>query len=182
MKHLLSLIFALLVSACFQAEPPIDTTGKQSAIEVKSQTQTINLQPLSQSSSESLGESLSQSLNQSSQTANQPNLRTAAALYAAKMSNAQVEDIGVVAKILADDKRGSQHQKFLVKIATGQTLLFAHNIDLAPRISDIKIGDTIQFRGEYEYNPKGGIVHWTHHDPQGKHFAGWLKHNGKIYE
>ena len=83
---------------------------------------------------------------------------------------------------MADDNRGSRHQKFLVKVATGQTLLFAHNIDLAPRIDAINVGDTVEFRGEYEYNPKGGVVHWTHHDPRGKHYAGWILHNGKRYE
>ena len=98
------------------------------------------------------------------------------------MSDVQVEDTGVIIKILADDNKGSRHQKFLVKIADGQTLLFAHNIDLAPRLDDLKVGDTVQFRGEYEYNPKGGIVHWTHRDPQGKHYAGWIKHNGQVYE
>ena len=174
MKHTIYLILAMLASACFQAEPPSDSTGKQSAIEVKSQTQIKQFEPLGKSS-----EALSR---QSSQTADQPKLRSAAALYAAKKSNAQIEDIGIVAKILADDNRGSRHQKFLVKVATGQTLLFAHNIDLAPRIDAINVGDTVEFRGEYEYNPKGGVVHWTHHDPRGKHYAGWILHNGKRYK
>ena len=174
MKHTIYLIFTLLVSACFQAEPTIDATGKQSAIAVKSQTQIKQFEPLGQSS-----KALSR---QSSQTADQPKLRSAAALYAAKKSNAQIEDSGTVAKILADDNRGSRHQKFLVKVASGQTLLFAHNIDLAPRIDTINVGDSVEFRGEYEYNPKGGVVHWTHHDPKGKQYAGWILHNGKRYE
>ena len=97
-------------------------------------------------------------------------------------SNVQVEGIGEVVKILADDNNGLRHQKFLVKISPQQTLLFAHNLDLAPRIAQLAIGDTIEFKGEYVYNPKGGIVHWTHRDPQGHHAAGWLKHNGKVYE
>ncbi len=99
-----------------------------------------------------------------------------------RKSNVQVEGKGIVTKILADDNSGLKHQKFLVKISPEQTLLFAHNIDLAPRISQLAIGDTIEFKGEYVYNPKGGIVHWTHKDPQGHHEAGWIKHNGKVYE
>ncbi len=173
MKHII-LIFTLLVSACFQAEPPAETSGKQSAIEVKSQTQINRFDRLS--------EPADKALKQSTPTLDQPKLRTAAVLYAAKKSNAQIEDSGTVAKILADDNRGSRHQKFLVKVATGQTLLFAHNIDLAPRVDAINVGDTIEFRGEYEYNPKGGVVHWTHKDPRGKHYAGWILHNGKRYE
>ena len=168
----------MLVSACLQEDAPIESTGKQSAIEVRSQEQTEQFDRFSKPSEE-LSEQPSQATNQ---TADQPKLRSAAASYAAKKSNAQIEDIGIVAKILADDNRGSRHQKFLVKVATGQTLLFAHNIDLAPRIDAINVGDTVEFRGEYEYNPKGGVVHWTHHDPRGKHYAGWILHNGKRYE
>jgi hypothetical protein len=39
----------------------------------------------------------------------------------------------------------------------------------------------VAFRGEYEWNPEGGIIHWTHHDPGGRHAGGWLKHKGKTY-
>ena len=39
-----------------------------------------------------------------------------------------------------------------------------------------------QFGGEYEWNEKGGIIHWTHHDPAGRHADGWLKHNNRIYQ
>ena len=102
--------------------------------------------------------------------------------YARKLSNIWVEGEGTVSKLLSDDNKGSRHQKFLVKISSGKTLLFAHNIDLAPRVEDLKIGDTVTFRGEYVYNPKGGVMHWTHHDPQGRHEAGWIKHNGKQYQ
>ena len=99
-----------------------------------------------------------------------------------RKSNVEVEGKGEVVKILADDNSGLKHQKFLLKISPEQTLLFAHNLDLAARVEPLAVGDTIEFKGEYVYNPKGGIVHWTHKDPQGHHAAGWLKHNGKVYE
>ena len=113
---------------------------------------------------------------------NSPALRTVDDLYKSQTSHVQTEDKGVVVKVLKDDTKGLKHQKFLVKVATGQTVLFAHNLDLAPRVEDIKAGDEVEFRGEYIYNPKGGVVHWTHHDPSGKHFPGWIKHNGHTYE
>ncbi|MBW1636133.1 MAG: DUF3465 domain-containing protein, partial [Deltaproteobacteria bacterium] len=72
-------------------------------------------------------------------------------------------------------------QKFLVGIAD-LTLLIAHNIDLAPRINSLKEGDTIEFYGEYEWNPKGGIIHWTHHDPGKRHPDGWLRYKNRIYQ
>ena len=99
-----------------------------------------------------------------------------------KKSDIFVEGAGVVKKLLADDNKGSRHQKFLVSISPEQTLLFAHNIDLAPRVENLQIGDAVEFRGEYVYNPKGGVMHWTHKDPDGGTKAGWIKHNGKVYD
>ena len=99
-----------------------------------------------------------------------------------RQSDIQVEGSGRVIKILADDTNGSKHQRFILRLSSGQTLLVAHNIDLAPRISGLSEGDTVRFYGEYEWNSKGGVVHWTHHDPRGRHIDGWLKHNGATYQ
>ena len=97
-------------------------------------------------------------------------------------SNAQVKGQGTVIKILADDLDGSRHQRFIIKLSSGQTLLVAHNIDLAPRINSLQKGDLVIFNGEYEWNAQGGVIHWTHHDPAGNHPGGWIEHNGKRYE
>lgn len=101
--------------------------------------------------------------------------------FASKLSDVQVRGDGTVIKLLVDDNKGAKHQRFLVKINAKQTLLFAHNIDLAPRIP-LQVGDTISFNGEYVYNPKGGIIHWTHHAPRGDHEAGWIIHNQQKYQ
>ncbi|MDD3475408.1 MAG: DUF3465 domain-containing protein [Sulfurimonas sp.] len=97
-------------------------------------------------------------------------------------SNLQVSGEGIVTKLLADDNDGSRHQRFLIKLSMGHTLLIAHNIDLAPRISFIRQGERVEFYGEYEWNKKGGVIHWTHKDPRGSHTAGWIKHNGRTYQ
>ncbi|MBG9993464.1 DUF3465 domain-containing protein [Pseudoalteromonas sp. NZS127_1] len=102
--------------------------------------------------------------------------------YKNHQSNVQVQGSGIVIRILNDDNNGSRHQKFILKLSTGITILIAHNIDLAPRINLLSKGDTVQFYGEYEWNKKGGVVHWTHKDPNGYHVGGWLKHKGKIYQ
>ncbi len=99
-----------------------------------------------------------------------------------KRSKLEVLGEGVVAKLLPDDNSGSRHQRFLIRLSSGYKLLIAHNIDLSPKITSIKKGDLIEFHGQYEWNKKGGVVHWTHKDPRGTHISGWLKHNGKIYE
>ena len=89
--------------------------------------------------------------------------------YENRNSDVQVSGSGVVIRNLADDTIGSRHQKFILKLSSGQKLLISHNIDLAPRINSLHKGDTVNFYGEYEWNSKGGVVHWTHHDPRGNH-------------
>lgn len=96
--------------------------------------------------------------------------------------NVQVEGQGVVRRVLSDDNDGSQHQRFVVVLTSGQTLLVAHNIDLAPRVIGLREGDVVSFSGEYEWNPEGGVIHWTHRDPNKGHAAGWIKHDGKVYQ
>jgi len=95
----------------------------------------------------------------------------------------QVSGRGDVTRILADDTNGSQHQRFIVRLASGQTLLISHNIDLAPRVAGLDEGDAVSFHGEYVWNEQGGLVHWTHDNsnPQGHHPDGWLEHEGKRY-
>ena len=99
-----------------------------------------------------------------------------------RRSNFLVEGQGEVVRILADDIDGDRHQRFILRLNSGQTLLVAHNIDLAPRLPRLREGDLVQFFGEYEWNEEGGVIHWTHHDPQGRHQAGWLKYRGATYQ
>lgn len=105
-----------------------------------------------------------------------------AVAFANRASGIQVEGEGTVTRLLPDDVDGSRHQRFIVELASGQTLLFAHNIDIAQRIDGLEVGDSVRFSGEYVWNAKGGVIHWTHHDPQGRHVAGWVIHNGRTYK
>lgn len=102
--------------------------------------------------------------------------------FASGASDVQVEGTGTVIRILPDDLDPPRHQRFIVQLASEQTLLVAHNTDIAPRIEGLNVGDSVRFSGEYVWNEKGGIIHWTHHDPQGRHIAGWIIHNGKTYK
>jgi hypothetical protein len=97
-------------------------------------------------------------------------------------SHIQVEGTGTVSRLLSDDNDGDRHQRFIVELKTGQTILIAHNIDLAPRIISLEVGDEVGFFGEYEWNEEGGTVHWTHRDPNRHHTAGWIKHDGRVYQ
>ena len=102
--------------------------------------------------------------------------------FSNRISNLQIEGVGTVFKILPDDIEGSRHQKFLIRLGSGQTLLIAHNIDLAPRVVPLDQGDMVAFYGEYEWNDKGGLIHWTHRDPGGSHVTGWLKNKGRVFQ
>ncbi|HEX7038229.1 MAG TPA: DUF3465 domain-containing protein [Pseudomonadales bacterium] len=99
-----------------------------------------------------------------------------------RVGSLQVEGAGEVVRLLPDDRDGSRHQRFVLRLDSGQTVLVAHNIDLAPRVSGLREGDRVAFFGEYEWNERGGVIHWTHRDPQGRHVAGWLKHAGRTYQ
>lgn len=89
---------------------------------------------------------------------------------------------GEVVRLLSDDVDGSRHQRFIIRLESGHTLLIAHNIDLAPRVDALDTGDSVEFSGIYEWNSKGGVVHWTHHDPQDRRPGGWIKHGGRKYQ
>ena len=108
------------------------------------------------------------------------------------IDHSEVTGNGTVIKILPDDNKaggdltgenhGSRHQRFILRLPSGQTVLIVHNIDLAPRVELLTEGDAVVFKGVYISNSQGGIIHWTHRDPNGRHEDGWLKRNGKIYQ
>jgi hypothetical protein len=111
-----------------------------------------------------------------------PEGREIADAFRNRQSDVWVTGSGIVLRVLDDDTRGSRHQRFILQLGGDQTVLITHNTDLAPRIPRLMKGDTVRFRGEYVWNSRGGVVHWTHHDPGGHHKDGWLEHNGRVYK
>ncbi len=91
-----------------------------------------------------------------------------------------IEDTGFVRRLLTDDDDGSRHQRFVIQLSNRQTLLIAHNVDVAARIP-LSLGDRIRFRGVYEWNDLGGLVHWTHHDPLGVEDGGWIRYRRRVF-
>ncbi len=108
--------------------------------------------------------------------------RTLARAISDHKSNVAVHGYGVVRRLLPDDTSGIRHQRFIIQLDSGPTLLVAHNLDRARRVDALRVGDRIEFKGEYEWNPQGGVVHWTHRDPAGRHRSGWLKCNGSTFQ
>ncbi len=91
-----------------------------------------------------------------------------------------LEAEGEVVKVLRDDLKGRRHQRFIIRTQEGQTVLISHNISLSPRVP-VRVGDRVGVRGKYEWNKKGGLIHWTHRDPGGQGLGGWLLHQGRLY-
>lgn len=102
-------------------------------------------------------------------------------LVAAHRSNVEVGTGGRVTRLLADDNEGSRHQKFLIRTGDSVSILVVYNIDLAPRVP-VQVGDSVTLRGEYVWNDRGGLIHWTHHDPAQRHEAGWVDVGGRRYQ
>ena len=102
--------------------------------------------------------------------------------FAAQRSNVQVHGQGRVQRVLPPDNDGNPHQRFIVQIAPDHTVLVAHNLTLAAAVENLQRGDQVSFFGEYEWNQRGGVVHWTHDDPQRRHAAGWIEHRGRRYQ
>jgi hypothetical protein len=105
-----------------------------------------------------------------------------ASAYGNHESRVEVCGHGVLVKVLKEDPQGARHQRFIVRLPSGQTLLIAYNIELGARIEGLRPGASIEFAGEYEWNAQGGVVHWTHRDPAGRHPAGWILYGGRLYQ
>ena len=101
--------------------------------------------------------------------------------FAAQRSGLWLETSGRVIRVLKDDNEGARHQKFVLELDDGHSVLVAHNIDLARRIP-AREGLSMTVRGRYEWNERGGVIHWTHHDPDGREQGGWIEVGDVRYE
>lgn len=86
-----------------------------------------------------------------------------------------------VARLLPDDRKGTPHQRFLLQLSNGTTVLVAHNTKMAPPVP-IQVGDLVTIKGEYIWNDKGGVVHWTHHTDTPRHEGGYIQAAGQTYQ
>jgi hypothetical protein len=85
-----------------------------------------------------------------------------------------------VTKLLPDDNSGLRHQKWIVALANGSSIMGVYNIDMGERIP-LKVGDVINMGGQYIWENGGGLLHWLHADPQGRRPDGYVEVNGVRY-
>jgi len=75
----------------------------------------------------------------------------------------------------------SVHESFGVRSDDGISLNVIDNVSVAPRIG-VSPGDRVVVQGELIPSGKRGpLVHWTHHDPSGRHVDGFIEWNGRAY-
>ncbi len=93
-----------------------------------------------------------------------------------------VEGSGMeVVQILPDDTQGLEHQKWIVRLSSGQKMLAVYNSDMCPRVP-VKVGDIVSMGGQFIWSRKdGAILHWLHHDPKGKRPDGYVYLQGEFY-
>ena len=109
-------------------------------------------------------------------------ISTIESLFADKDSNVTVTVKATITAILSDDTVGDRHQRFIIRLSNGQTLLVAHNIDIGARVVGISTGSVVYVHGDYIWNSQGGLVHWTHRDPDAIHENGWIIFAGVTYD
>lgn len=86
----------------------------------------------------------------------------------------------VVTKLLPDDRSGLKHQKWVVRLSSGQQMEAVYNLDMCPRVQ-LSVGDVIAMGGQFVWTKKGPLLHWLHHDPRGNRPDGYVYVNGKYY-
>jgi Protein of unknown function (DUF3465) len=100
-------------------------------------------------------------------------------------SYVQVTATGSVARVLGTRLGPSgMHEGFLLHLrgaeGRGLTVRVEDNVDITGQIP-LQPGDDAVVRGEYIYDPRGGLIHYTHHDPRGRHPSGYIRVNGRLF-
>ncbi|MBD5654093.1 MAG: DUF3465 domain-containing protein [Candidatus Eremiobacteraeota bacterium] len=106
--------------------------------------------------------------------------------WRAGRSHVEVTASGTIARVLGTRPgRISAHEGFLLHLrgaaGRGLTVRVEDNVDFTGAIP-LQPGADVVARGEYVYDSRGGIVHYTHRDPRGRHAAGYVETGGKLYQ
>jgi hypothetical protein len=98
-------------------------------------------------------------------------------------SNVEVTADGVVVGTFPDRKSSDgTHEQFIIRLTSQNlTVEIEHNISIGRRVP-VAQGDEVVVHGEYIWNAQGGLIHFTHHDPQGTHENGYITDKGQTYD
>ncbi|MBD5633735.1 MAG: DUF3465 domain-containing protein [Candidatus Eremiobacteraeota bacterium] len=101
-------------------------------------------------------------------------------------SHTQVTASGSVVRVLGLSHGPSgAHEGFLLHLrgsaGRGLTVRVEDNVDVTGPLP-LTAGADVEVRGEYIYDALGGIIHYTHLDPRGRHAAGYVRIGDKVYQ
>lgn len=103
--------------------------------------------------------------------------------YDAGRSHAEVVADGTIDRVLGVQAgRVSPHEGFLLRLGSGCDLIVRVevNTDFTGEFP-LHTGEHVLVKGEYEYYSRGGVIHWTHRDPRGRHENGYIQAGGTLY-
>lgn len=112
-----------------------------------------------------------------------PNDAALCAAYSDGRSGVEVVADGKVTRVFGIVQgRVSPHEGFLFRLASGCSVVVRveANTDFTGPIP-LTVGERVAVKGEYEYYPRGGVIHWTHRDPRGRHENGYIEAGGHSY-
>jgi hypothetical protein len=104
--------------------------------------------------------------------------------YADGRSHVEVVADGTVTRTLGVQQgRVSPHEGFLMRLGSACSVIVRVevNTDFTGSIP-LQRGQHVLVKGEYEYYPMGGVIHWTHRDLRGRHEGGYIATGGRIYD
>jgi hypothetical protein len=113
-----------------------------------------------------------------------PNDAAVCDAFRAGQSHVEVVADGKVERVLGvAPGRVSPHEGFLMRLSSGCDVVVRveANTDFTGTFT-IAPGDPATVKGEYEFYPRGGVIHWTHRDPRGRHEGGYISVRGHTYE
>jgi hypothetical protein len=92
-------------------------------------------------------------------------------------SHVEVVARGIVTQMLGSSTgAGGAHEGLMMRLNSdcGQTVRVEINTDFTG-VVPVRVGQPITVKGEYETDPDGGVIHWTHRDPRGHHDSGFVQ-------
>lgn len=101
--------------------------------------------------------------------------------FSSRSSNIMVEVHGRVTANLPDIDDGDIFQQFILELDNKHLVIVSHNVSEAMPVP-VGPGSLVRIKGEYDWTPEGGKIHWTHADPSGLREGGWIETQGKRFQ
>ncbi len=100
--------------------------------------------------------------------------------YHSQASGSWLTMAASISRLLPDSHGSSTHQRFILRCASGQTVLIDNNVDVGSR-APVALHETVVAHGQYIWNDLGGLIHDTHHSTGGSP-DGWLLVGQHVYQ